>query len=624
VLFYLTHHSSVSGIQRVVVEVVPHLQVERSCLFVAYSVARGRFVVPDQVACQELLHCVQSADDSGRTSVQAMAAELYESLGNAPDLVAAQGDVLAALGATWNLPGYFRAVRAVKSLGTAMVLLMYDLIPVVLPGFPERVMGQFRWFLPRVAGLADRVPAISRATRDDFERYCLERGWQCPPGGVTRLAADQWRADRMAVMNVDPAPAWPRPFVLMVATIEVRKNHLLALRAWQRLLQRLEPDAVPDLVCVGRMGWNAFEFLEQYAITEGLGGRIHLLTDSVSDARLAALYRDCLFTVYPSRYEGWGLPIAESLDMGKPVVSTSNSSLREVGEGFATYVDDNDLDGFTDAIAHYLTDPQALARDAERIRTGYSQPSWRDVAQVLLHEIDEAARARRPVDDSIGLEVEYGMADLAPYTGGHDGQEYLDFLTHQRALPLTGQIDHVERGLATELIADPPTDPDRGVRIRITRPVEHDLFLVIATTEGPGVGEIHMVGPPGRQLHRIVRGEAIAAPLGTGQSGTTTTVTVTPLSGWHDQPVVRSFILVDSQTRADELVTRTLARLASTLHDHPHPDPTAAQQLAQVLSSRSWRLTKPLRHTTQLLKRRKKISDLVRRSSGSIRHEVRR
>ena len=86
---------------------------------------------------------------------------------------------------------------------------------------------------------------------------------------------------------------------------------------------------VPDLVCIGRLGWHASEFLDAYVDSGGLNGKVSVLSNSVSDTELADFYAHAEFTLYLSRYEGWGLPIGESIAFGKVPIAADNSSIRK-------------------------------------------------------------------------------------------------------------------------------------------------------------------------------------------------------------------------------------------------------------------------------------------------------
>jgi glycosyltransferase involved in cell wall biosynthesis len=171
--------------------------------------------------------------------------------------------------------------------------------------------------------------------------------------------------------------------VLFVSTIEARKNHLLLFRAWRRLLAEMPDDQVPSLVFAGRVGWLVDDLLTQLDNTNHLDGRIVLVEDP-SDADLAALYRGCLFTVFPSLAEGWGLPVTESLAFGKPCLIADTTALPEAGGDFARYFDPDDLNDAVRAIRAVLEDRAGLAAWTDRIAREFRPTPWSASAEALI------------------------------------------------------------------------------------------------------------------------------------------------------------------------------------------------------------------------------------------------
>lgn len=576
-LWWLSHFKTVSGIQRVLVEVLPHVDRREECVFVAYQPYGQDFVALDRRRVLRLLDVVQNQDNVNLIRLEVE--ELLASMANRSTVEVHPGDVLAVLGAGWVYPQFFLAVSRLKRRGARVVVLLYDLIPVVVPGsMPTALASEFRYYVARVGAFSDRAPAISAATRRDFENYTRIRNWRTPPGGVTGLAGDQWDAMRLASMGTPKRRAWDRPYVLFVSTVEGRKNHILALRAWQRLLAVHDGNDVPDLVCVGRMGWNVVEFLEEYEATSGAGGFVHLITDSISDAKLAALYRDCEFTIYPSRYEGWGLPVAESLQFGKPVVATRASSLPEVGQDFAVYFENDDLEGFTQAINRYITEQEALLQDAERIRNGYVAPSWETIAAGLSAEFEAARHEPNWEPAQVELNTEYGIDPIEQFPGTTDDAEaVLGFLRNVRKLPITGQVMGINRALVVEsTVEHVHRQAGPGVQVHLVRPGGGDLFLVVAIKEGIGKVSLTLSSPGGDHIDVTARrGRVVTLPLGAGEPGESIHATITARGSSRSVPV-RSFVLLDSSESAMSFETahvavgawrsgpsRSLARLAS-------------------------------------------------------------
>jgi glycosyltransferase involved in cell wall biosynthesis len=131
--------------------------------------------------------------------------------------------------------------------------------------------------------------------------------------------------------------------VLFVSTIEIRKNHRLLVRVWRRLIARHGTEAVPALIFAGQIGWMVDDLLADLAESGHLGGKIEH-RPGLSDEELDEAYRSCLFTVFPSFCEGWGLPIAESLAHGKFCVASNRTSIPEVGGDLIDYFDPSDDD----------------------------------------------------------------------------------------------------------------------------------------------------------------------------------------------------------------------------------------------------------------------------------------
>jgi len=177
----------------------------------------------------------------------------------------------------------------------------------------------------------------------------------------------------------------------------VRKNHYLVFQAWSWLLERHGRGDVPTLVCVGKRGWmfeQAQRFLEARPDIEN---HIVRLSD-ISDAELASLYQACLFTVYPSLYEGWGLPVTESLCHGKACLTADHSSLPEAGGRFADYYNGNSLKSFVDQTQRLIFDVDYRQAREHLIDTEFKPRSWHAVLSGLVDGI--AARFQQPATPS--------------------------------------------------------------------------------------------------------------------------------------------------------------------------------------------------------------------------------
>jgi glycosyltransferase involved in cell wall biosynthesis len=139
--------------------------------------------------------------------------------------------------------------------------------------------------------------------------------------------------------NVSPviAEIISKDYVLCVGTIEVRKNPAYLFNIW-KLMVRSGRANVPTLVFAGRKGWMVQDFMDQLKACNYLEGRIVLVHDA-TDAELDLLYRKCMFTMFPSFAEGWGLPLGESLARGKISICSNVGGIPEVGGKLLDYID---------------------------------------------------------------------------------------------------------------------------------------------------------------------------------------------------------------------------------------------------------------------------------------------
>jgi glycosyltransferase involved in cell wall biosynthesis len=298
----------------------------------------------------------------------------------------ARGDVVAALGSPWLSPDYGDLLaRMRKRHGARIVILIYDLIPVLHPEWCGQGLVQtFGLWMRATLPQADLVVAISRSTAADVERFAQEYGVALPAPVIALPVGTGFGARPPAVMTA----RLPQPgsYVLFVSTIEARKNHQLLVRVWRRLLREMPREEVPTLVFAGRVGWLVHDLMQQLRNSEFLGGKIRLI-DTPSDGELTSLYKGCLFTLFPSLYEGWGLPVTESLSLGKPCIISNAASLPEAGGSLARYFDPENPAEATAVIRASLQDRPGLAAWQEQVEREFRPVPWDDTARALLDRL---------------------------------------------------------------------------------------------------------------------------------------------------------------------------------------------------------------------------------------------
>ena len=254
------------------------------------------------------------------------------------------------------------------------VVTVQDLSFERLPeAYPSGFRRYARLFARRSARRAAVVIATSHATaRDLTDLYGVNpaRIRVIPIGVHPAAAAEDERA----------------PFVLHVGEFEPRKR-VPALVAGHRAYHRAAPpDPAPCALVLAGAGGS-----EQDAVRAAAGPECEL-RGFVTEAELEELYRTATLLVMPSEYEGFGLPVAEAMARGCPVLVADNSSLPEVGGPSALLIEDPTPEGIARALERALADREALRRRGERARADAARFSWASAAKATLDAYRAAAR----------------------------------------------------------------------------------------------------------------------------------------------------------------------------------------------------------------------------------------
>ncbi|MBP0492373.1 glycosyltransferase family 4 protein [Pararoseomonas indoligenes] len=331
---------------------------------------------------------------SGAEPSSAAPAILPDVGGADPFAAAGPGDTLLVLGSPWFHAGYGALIERMKAAkGIRFGVLLYDIIPLRRPEFCDQGLVRiFDHWLSTVLPHADILLAISKASADDIDAYGKERGWNLKARPV---------AIPMGTGFGTPAPAtrlagrdYPEAgsYALIVSTIEARKNHILLFRVWRRMLEEMPRDKVPTLVFAGRVGWMVSDLMQQLKNANFLDGKLVLFQDP-TDGELTTLYQGAQFTLFPSFYEGWGLPVTESLAFGKPAIISSSTSLPEAGGTLARYFDPENTAEAYRVIRQVVEDPEGLRRWQGRVAREFRPVSWDEAAEAVLRALQEPAPA---------------------------------------------------------------------------------------------------------------------------------------------------------------------------------------------------------------------------------------
>lgn len=283
-------------------------------------------------------------------------------------------DVYLTGGLDWDNKDLTKIYELKSKMQFKMVGFCYDLIPFY---FPHLCVGDVSNFFARyfteLSWCSDGIVCISKRSRDDLRNFVELAGSPMPNTKVIRLGSSVSK-----IKKSRPAARFQQLFkdgyILFVSTIERRKNHEVLYKAYVRLVERGFQN-IPKLVFVGMRGWGVSDLINDITLDPRVKDRI-VVYDDIGDDELSLLYQNCLFTVFPSLYEGWGLPVSESLAYGKYCVASGRGSIPEVAGELLEYIEPWDVEGWADQIQSLIEDPELLRSKVRKITTHFETDSW--------------------------------------------------------------------------------------------------------------------------------------------------------------------------------------------------------------------------------------------------------
>ncbi|MDE7412075.1 MAG: glycosyltransferase family 4 protein [Paramuribaculum sp.] len=278
--------------------------------------------------------------------------------------------------------------------GIPSVVTIHDLIFRTFPDNYKPIDRRLYDFKFHAAARnATRIIAISRRTRHDIERFyhipaektdVVYQG--CNPLFTKPVPAD-------AVAIVKSTYSLPSQYIICVGTVEQRKNQELLINALPMLPEQI------NVVIVGR-GRNGYDsYLHRLGESLGVNRRVRYLT-GVPTEHLPALYHEAAAAAYPSRYEGFGLPMLEALSTGTPVIAATGSCLEEAGGEGALYVNPLSADDFATKAMAIINDTslrhKLVEAGTEHLSQFTKENFARQVAATYQRAMDSSASGTMP------------------------------------------------------------------------------------------------------------------------------------------------------------------------------------------------------------------------------------
>lgn len=285
---------------------------------------------------------------------------------------------------------YWEPSFILMPFGGPSVATIHDLSHLHHPEFhPDARVNMLNRMLPRTYARATRLNAVSAFTRD----MLLQQGVTQPIDLVHPGVGDSFfTVTDTQRRHCSQQLKLPERYILSVATLEPRKNLERVIQAFLKLPEGLR-SSLP-LVLAGARGWHSDALETTISRLESSGQAIRL--GYVAQALIPALYANAVLTVYVSHYEGFGMPIVESMAAGTPVLTADRTSMPEAAGGHALLANPESTDSISDQLYRLLTDAElrhALAMAGQQHATRYR---WEHSARQLLNSLTLAQQEYRP------------------------------------------------------------------------------------------------------------------------------------------------------------------------------------------------------------------------------------
>jgi glycosyltransferase involved in cell wall biosynthesis len=288
-------------------------------------------------------------------------------------------DIVYVIGNVITAPDLIEPLRKLKKKGGIVIQTIHDIIPLTQPNLvPSDAIFNFKNWIAKLPYYANNLVCVSDYTKKEFTKFFDQSNFS----SITTipLAHEFIGYSRPSGPKNSPSKIISpgERYILCVGTIEIRKNGANLLKAWKKVIEEFGGDT-PHLVFAGKLGWHLESFYEVLNSDKLLKSFIRII-DKPTDDAIAKLYRNCMFTIFPSQYEGWGLPIGESLWFGKACISSNVTSMPEVGQDLVCYINPHDVDQIAVAVIDLLSNENKIYEWEEKISSSKLR-IWSDVSK---------------------------------------------------------------------------------------------------------------------------------------------------------------------------------------------------------------------------------------------------
>ena len=367
----------VSGIQRVVKEItIRWLENAKEVVLLSYNFQRKSFSVVDNA--KYLDYHLGKSSDVRILSDKEMKIEDF-----------GENHVFFDIDSVWMNPlkrSYL--LPKLKERGTGIVAHIYDIIPITDARYCDELTTlNFLEYADAHIQYADLIISNAKATGDAIRELIEGTEIGSVNTAVVRLGCDiRKNGEKKNIRRLISDLVEGSKYILMVGTLEPRKNHAYVLDAFDKGLF----DAGLSLVIAGRVGWNVDDLLQRITSHPLYRKQLFYIDDS-TDSELLYLYENTLAVAFASHNEGFGLPIIEAFSNNALVLAADKPVLREIGQEYCDYFSLNNVDELINLVKKYNDDPEECGRK-RAILQSYAGYTWDECAEDMYSTIITGVR----------------------------------------------------------------------------------------------------------------------------------------------------------------------------------------------------------------------------------------
>lgn len=365
-----------TGIQRVVIEVVTRLLKNSSLNIVLFS----------WPSTNEKLSIISNKDFLNNFDGKSKSKKTISIINEIDISDICSGDVFFDIDAVWNPSNHTSAqvYSQLKGNNVKIVTYVYDLIPLKYPMYAHSTtLFNFMKYAVSVFTYADKVIVSTQAVLDDIAGFCKKLNIPKIAGSVSWLGSDfsAKNVDEKNVSEIAKTIVNKGKYILMVGTIEPRKNHKLVLDAYEKKLKNLGI----NVVFAGKIGWNVDELIERIKNHPDNEKNIFHLQGQ-NDATINFLYENAYLVAFPTYDEGFGLPMVEAFQRKSVIIASDVPVIREVGKDYCDYFNPDSVDEFCALVENYIKEPYLYAQRKKKLDL-YVPITWDDVALRISNDL---------------------------------------------------------------------------------------------------------------------------------------------------------------------------------------------------------------------------------------------